>query len=297
MFFSTGKLQLHFTAPCEGGDQLIKTLRSVRNKLDSDRYCIPDPNIYRPMITSKALGEMGGVFMPLEQSRLASEIDENAEVLVLSFNALMGSAASNFNGGPIYPDAPRRIEFIRELFPGREISLFFSAVNPGLVVAGLREAYAMGIDQRPPDYRPLWSEMVDRVQDAHIDLPVSIWATEDTPVTWPAVLRAVLDARSPTPVPGSLHPAARLLPEADRMKLLAALRNLPPLDDLGLMKYLSDFLSEHVEPDALASCIDLPGWTTDIMFDFELLYEQDIESCEDIPGNTALTLETVFDTF
>ncbi|CAN0533152.1 unnamed protein product [Laminaria digitata] len=247
-------------------------------------------------MTGKALGEMGGVFTPLEQIRLFSEIDESSEIIILSFNRMMGSAIVNFNGNRIYPHAVERIEFMRNLFPYREISLFFSAVNPGTVIADLQYRFPGLPGGRPPDHRPLWSEMIDRVQEAHIDLPVSIWATEDTPVIWPAILCEVLDASTRTPPPGSLHLAAKILSDKLRTKMMMELREMPPLDSLALMEYLEKYLSESVDEGMLQDDIGLSGWSQDVIQDFELIYEQDIQSCEDVPGNKSFTIETVFET-
>lgn len=295
MFKGIGRLHLHFAAPCEGGDQLIRTLRSVRSRFAPSDITIPDPLAYRQVITRKALGEMGGYFTPLEEEGLARNIDDSSELLILSFDRLFGSPAANFSGGPIYLQAGARIEFIRSLFPNREVSLFFSAVNPGTVMARLMMGRAGDLLPEAPKERPLWSEMVERVQSDHIDLPVCIWATEEIPVCWPMVLKAVLGDDADMPHPGSLHPAAKLLCDVGRREMLKELQSMPPVTDRQLAEFLGRFLAEHVDEKDITFDIDLPGWDQATIQDFELLYEQDVDACADIPGNSVITLGNAFE--
>lgn len=297
MFESRGRIHVHFSIPFYAGDQLIRTLRPIALSLRKTGISIPDPQKYREVFSRKVRGAEGGVFMPLEVERMSETLDESAELLVLSFNDFMSAPSDIFAGGVIYGEAHHRIEYLRNLFPNREMTLFFSAANPGAVMAAMLNSGAMNGDRagKLAHIRPLWSELTERIDLFHPDLPVILWANEDTPVTWPAILREVLDLPENSAVPGGLHMAGAVLDGRAREDLGSRISKDLPKSELQMMRLLSVFLWDNVDRSRTEFEVDHAGWDQETIDDFTLIYEQDLDSCLDLEQVTVITLETMID--
>ncbi|MFG6573514.1 hypothetical protein ACGYLO_18120 [Sulfitobacter sp. 1A13353] len=297
MFESNGRIHIHFSVPFYAGDQLIRSLREIAPNLRKTNISIPDPKVYREIFSRKVRGAEGGAFMPLEVDRMSEALDEQAELLILSFNDFLASPSDVFSGGVIYGEAQRRIAYLRELFPNREMSLFFSAANPGAVMAAMLNSGALDAARAEElsKRRPLWSELVERLEEHHPDLPVVLWSNEDTPVTWPAVLREVLDKPDGTAVPGGLHMAGAVLDGRAREALGVRIRKILPRSEYAMMCLLSDYLIENVDYGRTEFEVDHSGWTQAVIDDFNLIYEQDLDSCLDFDHAHVITLETMLE--
>jgi hypothetical protein len=294
MFYETGQLHIHFAVPFFAGDQLIRSLVPMADQMSREGICIPKPETYRDQITKKAHGAEGGAFMPLEQERLRQHIPEDAKTVILSFNEIMGSSENIFKGGVVYKHATDRIEYLRSLFPNREMSLFFSAANPGSIMCAMMNNGAMGPTARREavKMRPLWSDLIERIDEVHPDLPVTIWSNEDTPVTWPVVLRKVTGKRKGTTLGGGLVLAAALLDDAGKALFIQEAKVRAPKSERELMLFVNEFLNEYAQESARTFEVDLEGWDQATIDDFEILYDQDIDSCADFEQVTIITLDT-----
>jgi hypothetical protein len=294
MFNETGQLHIHFAVPFFAGDQLIRSLTPMAQKLWQEGICVPLPETYRSIISKKAHGAEGGIFMPLEQEDLRKHIPADAKTVILSFNELMGRSEDIFKGGVIYEHAAARIEYLRTLFPNREMSLFFSAANPGSVMCAMMNNGAMSPITRKAAVlmRPLWSDLVERIDAVHPDLPITIWANEDTPVTWPVVLRKITGRARGGTIGGGLVLAAALLSAEGKEKFLIEARQKAPRTERELMVFVNQFLNENADESSRSFEVDLEGWDQKTIDDFDLLYEQDIDFCDDLEQVRIITLDT-----
>ncbi len=297
MFESQGRIHVHFAIPFYAGDQLVRSLIEISASLRKTGVSVPDPKKYRDIFGRKIRGEEGGAFMPLEIERMSEILDETADLIILSFNDLMAPPANIFDGGVIYGEAHHRIEYLRNLFPNREMTLFFSAANPGSVMAAMLNSGAMNADraQKMSQVRPLWCELTELIDTYHPDLPVILWANEDTPVTWPAVLREILGLEEGTAVPGGLHMAGALLDGKARAALASEIKTAAPKSEWALMNILDGFLSKNVDRERTEFEVDHPGWDQETLDDFTLLYEQDMDACLDLEQVSVMTLETMLE--
>ena len=143
--------------------------------------------------------------------------------------------------------------------------------------------------------RPLWSELTERIDLFHPDLPVILWANEDTPVTWPAILREVLDLPENSAVHGGLHMAGAVLDGRAREDLGSRISKDLPKSELQMMRLLSVFLWDNVDRSRTEFEVDHAGWDQETIDDFTLIYEQDLDSCLDLEQVTVITLETMID--
>jgi hypothetical protein len=297
MFQSHGRLHVHFAVPFFGGDQLVRTLSRIAPNLSSAGISIPDPETYRSAFSRKARGEDGGAFMPLEIERISQAINEDADLIVLSFDDILGHPTRIFDRGVIHSDAASRIEFLRSQFPNRELSLFFTAADPGAVMAAMLSQGALTntTAAQAISMRPLWSDLMERIDAQHPDLPITLWAQEDTPCTWPVVLREILNLPEGRSVSGGLHMAGYLLDEKGRAGLSNHLKTSPPKSERALVATLSDYLSTHAVDHKLTFDISLDGWSQEVIDDFALIYEQDLDACLDIEQMRLITTETVLE--
>ena len=295
MFTSSGRLHVHFAIPFYAGDQLIRSLRSRPEKASPGGVAIPDPDLYRNVLSRKASGEDLGRLLPAEQVRLARHLDDGAQTLVLSMDALGVHPTRMFDRGRVHLGLEYRIDTLQVLFPNRELSLFFSAADPGAIMAAMLNSNAAPhLDpETAAGIRPLWSDLMARLEARHPDLPVTIWAMEDTPCTWPVVLRETLGLPPEATVDGGLHMAASLLDQPGRRALRSLIRRDAPPTERALVGLLANFLSEWVSPERLCFEVDHPGWTPRVLENFEEIYLEDLDACLDHEQVRLITTETV----
>lgn len=297
MFESPGRLHVHFSIPFYSGDQLIRNLRQIAGPLSRQGISIPDPADYRDVFSHKARGEDLGSFMPMEVERMSQVMGEGAELLVLSFSDLNGHPSRMFEGGVVHAGIEAKIEFLRQSFPNREMSLFFSAANPGSIMGAMLESGVISGEhaENLAARRPFWHEMLERIDAAHPDLPITLWANEDIPATWPVVLRESLGLPEGVQIAGGLHMAGALLSKPQRAALSQSLKDHPPAGERALVASLESFLAANVRADQLAFDVDQPGWTQGVIDDFADLYEMDLDCCMDIEQVRVITTESVLE--
>lgn len=294
MFHQSGKLHVHFSIPFYAGDQLIRSLGSVAGLFSNHGISIPAPDIYRPIFGDKVRGQDGGQFTPMEITDLSAKMGLEKDLVILSFNDFLCVPNNIFEGGVVYKHIVDRISYLKAAFPNREIKLFFSAASPAAIMCALINENSLNphLQQVATTIRPLWMDMVEKVKTHHPEINSVIWATEDTPATWPVVLRTILDRPEPFNVPGSLSMAAALLDDVKKELFQRRLDAHAPKSEKDLVMLINEFIKEHADPELLSFEVDIPGWTQDIIDDFELLYQQDIDFCADIDGTRVITLET-----
>lgn len=282
----TKHLHLHLGLPYFAGDQLAKSLVAARNLLGPD-IRIPDPASYRTGIAGLYSSGVPCLTRPL-QTLLSSE----KRILILSFLDVLGPWESMFDQGVIHHDLPEFTNFMKALFPDREVTLFLTAANPGTVMSSCLSGAGWRRDPaKMAGLRPLWSELCEDLRETHPETGVILYTKEDTPVTWPIILRRILDAPRGTLAPGALQMAVAILPPPSRKLLADTLRQQKITSEQELLGLLLKFLPSHTSQETIEQAVCLPGWTQATVDEFQRVYEKDIEACLDIPGIEVITIE------
>jgi hypothetical protein len=298
MISHPGLLNLHFGVPYFFGDQLIRTLRTSQEKYPEDDVFVPDPDSYRQVLGRKAAGELGGTLLPMEEEHLVKALKPEVKNLILSFNALFGGPATLIKQGALYPMAVERLSSALKLFPNKDPRLTLTVANPGVMISSLiSEGHIKtSSPEQAACMRPLWYDLVESLSEAFPDMPITIAPMEDSHVTWPILLHKIQDLPEDRGAAGSLAMAMNILTPHGREVLTESV-NATPLTQIGqLIALIEMAVNTYCDPKCLEKEIDLPGWTQEVIDDFDVLYEQDIDCCADLDNVTVLDWEAALST-
>jgi len=213
---------------------------------------------------------------------------------VFSSASFAGEPATALSEGQLYPFAGRRMALLEEVFPDHQIELFFGLINPGSFIPKLlmslpQSARAEVI--RNTDLSCLsWIGMIEDIRDLAPGVQITLWCNEDTPFIWGDIIRGMGGFSDDTALVGQNDLLMSLLDETGQSDVRSLTELNPPLDKASLQERMERIFQDHAQQDRIEEELDLPGWSTDIVDAFSVLYEQDIARLAGMPGVRVLKL-------
>ena len=281
--FHTGA---HFTDE----DRLMKCL--LRNKDDFAKrgISVPGPGRYRQLLRS-TLGAMRNADPdPDARAVLLDAIldDEDADRVILSNAHFFGVANAAVREGVLYPAAPERLANLCRLFPDDDIELFMAIRNPATFLPFVAEKSP---ERTMPeilggrDPRDLaWSDLVTRMRAAAPDVPITIWCSEDTPLTWAQIIRDIAGLEHGTKIIGGFDLLKTIMSAEGMTRFRAYLREHPNMTEMQKRRVIVAFLDKFALEEELEEELDIPGWTEELVEEMTETYDEDVFAIERIPG-------------
>ena len=277
------KIILHVGVHCTDNDQIIQCLAQNRTRLLDEKIVVPEPNRFRPVIrdTLKML-EQEAANADTQELLLDSIIDEDdVERVILSNDSFFGFPIQSIGNGIYYPRLNGLLPRLRNLFAREEVELFMALRNPATflpdVFARANETdfsrFIAGTD--PMGLR--WSALIDRMRLIIPDVPLTIWANEDTPFTWTRILEAMVQSRDPEPLTGRFDFLAQIIGNGGVNRMENYLKNHPPKTQAQYERVLTAFLEKFASSEIVEENIDLPQWDQDYVDELTRLYNADLD--------------------
>jgi hypothetical protein len=285
----------HIGAPFTDNDQLVWSLRKDSELLGRHNVMLRRPKGYRPQI-SQLIQQLDGSEATDEQRQalLHSIVkDQPASRLILSDSSFMGDAGAMLEGGGFFADVGARIKYLRQLFQQGPDEIFLCVRNPALLVPEAFNAredgdYAAFVGDA--DLMSLrWSDVIDRIQGANPDCPITVWCSEDTPIIWPEVLEKITAIKDTTRFAGELDIISSIMSEKGGARLKTYLDERPQISERKRRSIRAIFLERFVLEDAIEEEIDLPGLTNAMVDQISNAYEEDVRAIAKMAGVTFLS--------
>lgn len=286
----------HLGAPHTDNDQLTRSLRKDSDLLAKNATMLRRPKEYRPLIKEMVIELEGEMPSVVDQETLLASIikDQHVDRLIMSDSQYLGVPAWMFFGGALYQNAARNTEKIRNLFPDNPCEFFLGIANPAHFIPASFKAQNQknydGFIDGTDLFSVHWSDVIARIKEAHPDCPVTVWCNEDTPVTWPTVLREVASLDPQTRLEGELDVIREIISQSGNELLAKYLDERPDLAETQRHRVREIFLEKFFLDDAVEHEIDLPGWTADVIEELTDNYEDDIERIEQMPDVNFISL-------
>ena len=284
------KLVFHVGAPCPSFEQLTFSLRKNSFLMTEHGAMIRRPSQYRTAIDNALMAQSLGQFTNEDRTDLLRKLTmakDNNRVL-LSHPNLLDEPTNIFRGGHFYGRAGEATKALRALLPDSEMEFMLTLQNPVTMVSDLlstmrftsREQFMNGLSFDAVR----WSEVISMIRKANSYSDITIWAHEEAPVMWPAILRHVGGLQDDVELEGDLDLVAPLIGDypAKRLKeFLAKQTNLTPA---GRLEIIEGFLGRFFDPDAVEQEIDLDDIDPEAVEAISQAYENDIERCKSMEG-------------
>ncbi|PCH75064.1 MAG: hypothetical protein COC12_02180 [Rhodobacteraceae bacterium] len=285
----------HIGAPFTDNDQMIWSLRKDINLLVDKGILLRRPKAFRPLI-SQLMDRLDGAEASTEdQQALLESIVKDLEIsrLILSDASYMGDPGEMLKGGGFFADVGPNVRSLRQLFPDVPGEIFLCIRNPALLVPEAFNALKDKDYERFSNGADLlslrWSDVIDRLQRANPDCPITVWCNEDTPIIWPGILGKVTGIEDATRFAGELDIICSIMTEDGGARLKAYLDARPQFTEKQRRSIRTIFLEKFVLEDAIEEEIDLPGLTEAMADQISEAYEDDVSVIAQMPGVTFLS--------
>ena len=218
------EIVLHLGLHCTDEEKLIWSLRRDKAMLEGRNIAVPRrrffTSILREFTTQRLKGARAGL---AEQEELFQRLIGTAQIdrLVLSYDSFLGAPDRICAEGTLYPKAGRKALDLRNLFPDNRIAFLCAVKNPVTFLADLyrRVGDAGSFDDFVGQVdlsRFRWSNVIARIREATPDVPITVWANEDTPFVWGEVLRTAAGLAPDRELTGRFDVARSIMTEEGR---------------------------------------------------------------------------------
>jgi hypothetical protein len=280
----------HLGAPQTDNFQLFRSLRKDPDLMNDSGVLVRRPKKYRKLIDQALEKNNKQELTAQDQELLLSTLTNQRAVgrVVLTNSRFLGVQSWMFHQAIFYQNAGLRTNELRNLFPANPCEFYLAIKNPATFVP---EAFATqdvkiygefigGIDL----LSVRWSTVIERIQQANPDCPITVWCNEDTPIIWSTVLAEVSAVDLSTVFTGDLDIIRDIISTEGFDRLDHYLSERSSLNEMQRRRVKAVFLEKFVLEDAVDVEIDLPGWTDELVDHLTDIYEDDIEQIARMPG-------------
>ena len=286
------RIVYHLGVHCTDEERLVRCLLKNRADLAKEGILVPSPTRYRRLLRDTAVQLKGASANAETQAMVLEQIldDDTADAddrVILSWDSFLSFPQWVLRGS-LYGFAGERIHAFTQIFPGFEAEFHMAIRNPATFLPALFEKQkGKTHEEFMENADPLllrWSDVVMQIVNLNPEVPLVIWADEDTPLLWPEILQAV-----------SGHGPEIALEETDELLAgimspdgLARMRNYmishPPQTAAQRQRIVAAFLDKFALQDQLEMKIDMPGWTAGTVEAMTMNYHEDIARIRAMPN-------------
>ena len=126
------------------------------------------------------------------------------------------------------------------------------------------------------------------IRAANPDVPITVWADEDSPLVWPEVLQAVADLPEGVQLDGTNDLLASLMTTRGLGRMTSYMNARPPASILDRRRIVTAYLERFGRPEALEVNVSLPGWTAEMVARMTENYERDLAIIATLPEVTMI---------
>ncbi len=285
-------MQIHFHtgAHFTDDDRLMRCLLRNKENFRESGIAVPGPGKYRQLLRSTLRALKTTPPDPSARDVLLDAIldDEDADRMLLSNAHFFGLAKSAVQKGVLYPEAAEGLSNLRLLFPDDDLAVFLAIRNPAtflpLVLEKQPDQDIAGIlgDTDPRNVK--WSDMITAMRNAVPDIPITVWCNEDTPLTWPQIIREVAGLDPKTEIAGEFDLIKSIMSTEGVKRFRAYLHDHPNMTDAQTRRVVIAFLNKYALEDEIEDELDIPGWTADLVEEMSEIYDEDVLAIEQMPG-------------
>lgn len=286
------QIAFHIGANCTDDDRILKSLLKNAGTLSEFGIKVPGPGKYRRLLRETIQNLNGAAPAPDTRDILLDAIvdEDDVQRVVLSNANFMCIANRIFDRGIFYEQAEAKLHALHQLFPEDEIEIFLALRNPATFLpvvfaeskAEAPDTYLKGL--HPTQIR--WSDLVRRVQHMFPQSKLTVWCNEDTPMIWAEILRAISGVEKDQQITGGFDLLASIMSVEGINRFLGYLRSHPPKTEMQKRRVIAAFLDKYALEDRIEEDVDFPGMTDEMVEELSLLYENDVDFIEQMPGVT-----------
>ena len=289
------QLVLHTGVHYTEEDRLLKCLLHNKDTFAKRGIAVPGPSSFRGLFRDTLNAMHKEPVGPDARDVLldAALDDASADRLILSDPNFFRTPATAVMKGQLYPDAPKRMMHMAEVFPDDDLEIFMAIRNPASLVPIL---FDKAMDQKdaafwgalgPLDLR--WSETLSLIRQAAPEIPITVWCNEDLPLIWSQVIREIAGLEIHEKITGGFDLLATIMSKEGMQRFRTYLDTHPEMSEMQKRRVIAAFLDKFAIDDEIEEELDMPGWTEELVDEMSEIYDDDIAAIQRIPGVTMIT--------
>ncbi|MCV3274001.1 hypothetical protein [Roseobacter sinensis] len=283
LLFHTGA---HFTEE----ERLMRSLLKNKDSFGAHGVAVPGPGKYRKLLRQTM--EAMDFSEPAAQARdvlLDAILDSaTADRVILSDSDFFGPVRGALRREVIYPNAPKRMAQMAEIFQADEIELFMAVKNPATFLPAAYQRsdaedlseFTGGIDPRTVR----WSDMVLRIREAVPHVSITLWCSEDSPLIWPEIIREMGRIDPAEDIVGGYDLLGEIMAPEGMTRFRAFLDKHPTMTEIQRRRAMVAFLDKFALDEAIEEVLDMPGWTDALVDEMTKAYDDDVFAITRMPG-------------
>lgn len=284
-------IKIHIGAHATGGPLLLRGLLKNKGVLDTNGIVVPGPARYRELLPDIMKRVKGNPATAETQELVLDQIveTEKCEQLILGFDDAICVAPLALSGGQLYARAGFKLPWLRNVFADHSVEFILGLRNPASFIpevfaqCGPKKTYQDFVDGADLDHLR-WSQLIKLIRERCPDATLTTYAFEDTPLSWPALLRDVAGVGPKVALDGAIDMLGAVMKREGVVRLRTYLETHKPKDDTQQQRIMSVFLDKYLDEEKLDAEIDLPGWTDDLVARMTATYEDDLYLIEGMSG-------------
>jgi len=286
---------LHAGVHCTDEERLVKCLLRNKDRMLPHGIAVPGPSRYRRILREAMFAQETAPPAPEARDVLLDTIveEDGASRLLMSNQHFFAVPNFAVMQGRLYPQAAVRVGQLKALFPQDRLTVAFALCNPATFLPALYKIGGAGefLDfLKGSDPRLLrWSEMVQRIRDAHPDVELLLWCNEDTPMIWAQIVREVAGLDHTAKISGGFDILHEIMSKEGMHRFRTYLASHPVMTERQKRRVIAAFLDKFAVEDQIEEELDLPGWDEAYIDELTETYEEDVFLIERIPGVQVIT--------
>ena len=281
-------ISVHIGSHHTHNDTVIRSLAKNSVKLKEHGIIVPPRNRYKLVLPELLKRMQDSRATPETEEMFIEELAdfEDCDRLVLSFDNLLCYRAAIFQRNQLYSKASSRLKALRNVFPDSTLEFVLGVRNPATLIptaCAKPDEYGKFIGKTNLD-EVRWSDVINSIRATLPEVPVTVFAYEDTPIIWEQVLREFSGLDASIPMDGGLDVLLPIITRDGMRQLRTYLHTHQPKSQAQYHEIVATYLERFVNIEAIEQEINLPGWTDDLVQRLTERYEDDLFDIERIPG-------------
>lgn len=289
------KIALHVGAHCTDDGRLGRTLLRNRPDFLEQRISVPPLSNYTVLIRE--------AIHALDRSAPAEDGEEvmldtilqkdEADRIILTNENFFGTPRMSVKGEQFYPEAEDRLGALRQLFPTCDIEIFLALRDPGMfipAVANMANRVSLNALLQDTDPGTLrWSHLITRLREAEPDVPITLWCSEDSPLIFGELVRAMAGLPDSAKIRGAFDLLSDIMSPEGMKRFRTYFAENPTMTEPQKRKAMTAFLKKYAIDDKVEDDFELPDWPEDLFEYLTDAYEEDVEHIAKMDGVQVLT--------
>ncbi len=288
------QLVLHTGAHYTEEERLLKCLLRNTDDFVQRGITVPGPTSFRALMrdTLNAMDRKPAA----ENARdvLLDMIlnDSTPERVILSDPNFFRTQGTAVREGVLYPDAPKRMMHMGQIFAADELRIFLAIRNPASLLPILYDKALEKEDDKfwggraPSDVR--WSETVLAIRQSAPQIPITLWCNEDTPLIWSQIIRELAGLEPDEKIHGGFDLLNQIMSKEGMMRFRSYIDTHPDMSEMQKRRVIAAFLDKFALEEEIEEELDMPGWTEELVEELTDIYDEDVELIQQIPGVTVI---------